>query len=324
MDISLDGHRVAFNRAFHSIGMDCVSWTPPIYNDLLGISDGTGEGLVTAYYSTVGWPMMLATSDRPGFVKKVHQLKEKELVKLLQKDEVPLRQDVKQVLGDAVAAGAVVSLLCGTQCTTAEELAASCVRLLGPELGGAVRVFTFALAPPADADAEDEAPTPMLSQMLSAAAGDLKQRAAMQLVCRWKSVGAGDEPSGAAADGGGGQGLPVGLGVDPSIMAAGGSQKRITPEFLSALVATTSVPTARTVVVAASNSMLSAGEAAGLFPVVVPRKFALQGSFPAARAKFGGFGAGLATWPRLLALLNGGGSGATGGAGGGGGKAYRR
>ena len=57
---------------------------------------------------------------------------------------------------------------------------------------------------------------------------------------------------------------------------------------------------------------------------MVPRKFALQGSFPAARAKFDGFGAGLATWPRLLALLNGGGSGATGGAGGGGGKAYRR
>ncbi len=67
-----------------------------------------------------------------------------------------------------------------------------------------------------------------------------------------------------------------------------------------------------------------AGEAAGLFPIVVPRKFALEGSFPAARAKFGGFGAGLATWPRLLALLNGGGSGATAGAGGGGGKAYRR
>eukprot|EP00198_Chlamydomonas_reinhardtii_P006175 XP_001695511.1 predicted protein [Chlamydomonas reinhardtii] len=298
MDIALDGHRVAFNRAFHSIGMDCVSWTPPVYNDLLGISDGTGEGLVTAYYTTVGWPMMLATSDRPGFVKKIHQLKEKELVKLLRKDEVPLRQDVKQVLGDAVAAGAA--------------------------LGGAVRVFTFALAPPADADADAEASTPMLSQMLSAAAGDLKQRAAMQLVCSWKSVGdAGDDKAGAAAAGGG-QGLPFGLGVDPSIMAAGGSQKRITPEFLSALIATTGVPSARTVVVAASNSILSAGEAAGLFPVVVPRKFALQGSFPAARAKFDGFGAGLATWPRLLALLNGGGSGATGGAGGGGGKAYRR
>lgn len=157
------------------------------------------------------------------------------------------------MLGDAVAAGAAVSLLCGTQCTAAEDLAASCMRLLGPELGGAVRVFTFALAPPADADADAggltrgvvghlgqvqarsgavkaslscvrsrvldvpccaaasasrytcvyvtvccgaiglcvwlpcaEASTPMLSQMLSAAAGDLKQRAAMQLVCSWK------------------------------------------------------------------------------------------------------------------------------------------
>ncbi len=44
----------AFNNAFLSIGMDCVTWTPPIYNDLLGCCDGTGEGLITAYYTTGG------------------------------------------------------------------------------------------------------------------------------------------------------------------------------------------------------------------------------------------------------------------------------
>ncbi len=40
---------------------------------------------------------MLATSERGAFVRKVHGLKEKELAKLLQKDGVPLRPDVKQV-----------------------------------------------------------------------------------------------------------------------------------------------------------------------------------------------------------------------------------
>lgn len=45
----------------------------------------------------VGWPVMLATSERGAFVRKVHGIKEKELVKLLNKDGVPLRPDVKQV-----------------------------------------------------------------------------------------------------------------------------------------------------------------------------------------------------------------------------------
>lgn len=301
MDVQLDGHRVAFNNAFLSIGMDCVTWTPPIYNDLLGCCDGTGEGLITAYYTTVGWPVMLATSERGAFVRKVHGIKEKELVKLLNKDGVPLRPDVKQVLADAVADGAAVSLLCGTQCTTAPELAASCLRLLGPELEPKLRVFTFSLAPPGAAgeDGDGAEGSPMLSQLLSAAAGDLKQRQAMQLVCSLKGIGK-------SSDGG----SSVALGVDPSLMAAGGSQQRITPEYLAALLATTGVPAASTIAVAASNSMLQAAAGAGMLPVAVPRKFASAGSFPTARAKFDGFGPGLATWPRLKALLaNGPGSG---------------
>ncbi|GLC38203.1 hypothetical protein PLESTB_001088200 [Pleodorina starrii] len=316
MDIHLDGHRVAFNAAFHSIGMDCVQWSPPVYNDLLGCSDGTGEGLITAYYTTVGWPMMVATAERPAFVRKVHELKDRELGKLLARDGVPLRQDVKQVISDAVSGGAAVSLLCGTQCTLPEELGASCRRLLGQDLGGAVRLFTFALAPPEPDSGGDDAPTPMLSQMLSAAAGDLKQRAAMQLICRWKDQNQEGEAHGKdkGKEGGGGGGSQggqrLGLGLDPSLMAAGGAQQRISPEFVGALVATTGTPAANTIAVAASNSALQAAAGAGLYPVAVPRKFATQGTFPAARVKFDGFGPGLATWSRLKALLaNGNGSG---------------
>ncbi|EFJ52558.1 hypothetical protein VOLCADRAFT_86777 [Volvox carteri f. nagariensis] len=305
MDIHIDGHRVAFNNAFHSIGMDCVQWAPAVYNDLLGCSDGTGEGLITAYYTTVGWPVMLATSERPAFVRKVHSLKEGQLAKLLAADRVPLRPDVKQVgpagragggsvemkrttprrvISDAVTSGAAVSLLCGTQCTLPEDLAASCRRLLGPDLAAALTEHVWA---------GDEAPTQMLSQMLSAAAGDLKQRAAMQLVCTWQSERRKED----------GEGQPMGVGLDPSLMAAGGSQQRVSSEFLAALVATTGTPASSTLAVAASNAMLQAAAGSGLFPVAVPRRFATQGSFPAARAKFDGFGPGLATWPRLRALL---------------------
>lgn len=34
-----------------------------------------GEGLIGAYYSIAGWPMMLASSERGAFLKKVHALK---------------------------------------------------------------------------------------------------------------------------------------------------------------------------------------------------------------------------------------------------------
>ena len=37
--------------------------------------------------------------------------------------------------------------------------------------------------------------------------------------------------------------------------------------------------------------------------VALPRRFAYSGTFASARAKFEGYGAGLATWPRLKALL---------------------
>jgi hypothetical protein len=35
-----------------------------IYNDLLNHGDGTGEGLVAAYYETVGWPSFLPTAEQ--------------------------------------------------------------------------------------------------------------------------------------------------------------------------------------------------------------------------------------------------------------------
>ncbi len=47
------------------IGYDCVQWSVPIYADLLRWGDGTGQGLIKAYFSRLGWPTMLSTKDRP-------------------------------------------------------------------------------------------------------------------------------------------------------------------------------------------------------------------------------------------------------------------
>lgn len=41
-------------RAFQELGFECTSWTVQVYNDLLAQGNGTGEGLVAAYFNTVG------------------------------------------------------------------------------------------------------------------------------------------------------------------------------------------------------------------------------------------------------------------------------
>ena len=71
VDLHNDGHRVAFNKSLASLGYECAQFSPPIYNDLLQGGDGTAEGLVTAYFKCMGWPMMLATSDQGAFTRKV-------------------------------------------------------------------------------------------------------------------------------------------------------------------------------------------------------------------------------------------------------------
>eukprot|EP00983_Pelagomonas_calceolata_P057623 1145149-Pelagomonas_calceolata.AAC.5 len=73
VDLHHDGHRVAFNRAFESLGFECVNWPAHVYNDLLGRGDGTPEGFIAAYFEMMGWPEMMATSDRPRFLTKVRE-----------------------------------------------------------------------------------------------------------------------------------------------------------------------------------------------------------------------------------------------------------
>jgi hypothetical protein len=56
-------------------------------------------------------------------------------------------------------------------------------------------------------------------------------------------------------------------------------------------------------VLAANGGIIRAAAAAGMLPVAIPRAGAFAASYPEAKAKFEGFGAGYATWPRLQALL---------------------
>jgi hypothetical protein len=67
--------------------------------------DGTGEGLVRAYFSRVGWPTFLPTKEEDIFTRKVHELKQVQLKKLIQKRKVPPREDVDKVGVGVLAKG---------------------------------------------------------------------------------------------------------------------------------------------------------------------------------------------------------------------------
>lgn len=99
------------------IGYDCVQWSPAVYYDLLRWGDGTGQGLIRAYFSKLGWPLMLGSKDRPAFVEKVYAGKQRQLRTMVQKGEIPLRPGGGRWGGEAgvrggAAAGAGQSSAC--------------------------------------------------------------------------------------------------------------------------------------------------------------------------------------------------------------------
>lgn len=75
-----------------------------VYNDLLRVGDGSGEGMVCSYFNTIGWPATLATSDQTGFITNVLSRKAKRVSALVQAG-LTLRagKRVQQALGSALA-----------------------------------------------------------------------------------------------------------------------------------------------------------------------------------------------------------------------------
>jgi hypothetical protein len=113
VDLHMDGHRVAFNKAFCDFGFDCANFTPHVYNDLLICSEGSAAGMVHKYFDVVGWPLTVATNEKDLFVSKIVESKEKMLTRMLKKNEVPLRPGFAEVLEAAVESGAVVAAVAG-------------------------------------------------------------------------------------------------------------------------------------------------------------------------------------------------------------------
>ncbi|XP_004486444.1 CBBY-like protein [Cicer arietinum] len=105
------GNRLAFNKAFEKLGLDCANWNEPIYTDLLRRSAGDEEKMVFLYFNRIGWPSSLPTNEKGLFTKSVLQKKEKALEEFVTSKSLPLRPGVEQFIDDAYNEGIPVVIL---------------------------------------------------------------------------------------------------------------------------------------------------------------------------------------------------------------------
>jgi len=239
-----------------------TSWAPTLYADLIRTGDGTGEGLVAVYFNTVGWPTMLATTDRQPFARRVHELKRKHLRLLAENGEIPLRKGVIDLVDEALGQGVRVGILAGTQSAAEDLLGETALRAFGRERDVAVFNVPGSSAKNDSDDDEEEKPSTSSSADspatmeagFAAAAAKLKAQGAAAFV---QSVAASR-----AADGDdGGDGVVL----DPALLAA--SRRNVasglSPTWLAATAAALGVRGARCAVVAANSATLEAARGAG-------------------------------------------------------------
>ncbi|KAK7303536.1 hypothetical protein RJT34_14443 [Clitoria ternatea] len=111
MDPHRMGNRLAFNKAFEKLGLDCANWTEPVYSDLSRRSAGDEEKMVFLYFNRIGWPSSLPTNEKGLFAKRVLQEKEKALEEFVMSKSLPLRPGLEQFIDDAYNEGIPVVIL---------------------------------------------------------------------------------------------------------------------------------------------------------------------------------------------------------------------
>ena len=95
-----DGHLVAFNLAFKELGLDW-EWSNELYHELLNV---TGGQLRIKYYVNKYLPNF-ETQDLDAFALKLHQLKTKKYVSIVDEGAMPLRPGVERLFKEAREAG---------------------------------------------------------------------------------------------------------------------------------------------------------------------------------------------------------------------------
>jgi HAD superfamily hydrolase (TIGR01509 family) len=95
-----DGHRLAFNRAFASMGLDW-RWDEALYGELLRVTGGRER--ILAYMGRVGHPGPMI--EHESLARQLHALKNGYYAECIADGAIPLRPGVRELIDEAAAAG---------------------------------------------------------------------------------------------------------------------------------------------------------------------------------------------------------------------------
>lgn len=139
VDTELDGHRVAFNRAFAKKGLH-VEWSDADYGALLHTAGGKER--MTRFFTESGWPV--AEARETEFVADLHKLKTSIFMDMIETGQLPLRPGIAAIIDEAIDAGVKLAV-----CSTSNERAVQSVVdvLLGPDRAKYMPVFAGDMVP---------------------------------------------------------------------------------------------------------------------------------------------------------------------------------
>lgn len=119
IDTELDGHRVAFNRAFKEAGYD-VEWDVETYRRLLCVAGGKER--MRHYLHTEGFGVPVPPEEEDQLIRTLHKRKTDIFLELLETGKLPLRPGIERFMAEAKDLDLTIGV-----CTTANRRAAMAI-----------------------------------------------------------------------------------------------------------------------------------------------------------------------------------------------------
>jgi HAD superfamily hydrolase (TIGR01509 family) len=119
VDTERDGHRVAFNRAFESFGLD-VHWDVRKYHEMLQI--GGGKERMRHQLHTQGFGKAVSADQEDALIARLHHRKTELFIEMIESRQLPLRPGVHRLMREALQHGLTLGV-----CTTSDERAARAI-----------------------------------------------------------------------------------------------------------------------------------------------------------------------------------------------------
>jgi HAD superfamily hydrolase (TIGR01509 family) len=117
-ETELNGHRVAFNRAFEEFNIDW-HWSPEVYGELLKIAGGKER---LRLYAEKHPPTLLGRIDFDTWIARLHQLKSEIYSQLVLAGNIPLRPGIARLINELRHSGVRLAIATTTTPSSLQSL----------------------------------------------------------------------------------------------------------------------------------------------------------------------------------------------------------